>query len=211
MHLIKRTVRVPALALVLALGAAFAYQAIGQRTGSASPTVVVTVNLGAVLEGLEQRSVAEAEIKELGDRSQAEDQRRQKEIEDLRTQLENLPEADEEARDAVREQIARVALQYQAWGRFALEQLDMEKSLRYRDLDRSIKSAIAQLCEIEGYDIVLMDDSQQELTVSRDSRVSREVQVLQQMTSRRIVYVNPVADITDELIERMNNAYSAGG
>jgi len=211
MHLIKRTVRVPALALVLALGAAFAYQAIGQRTGSASPTVVVTVNLGAVLDGLEQRSAAEAEIKELGDRSQAEDQRRQKEIEDLRTQLENIPEADEEARDAVREQIARVALQYQAWGRFALEQLDMEKSLRYRDLDRSIKSAIAQLCEIEGYDIVLMDDSQQELVINRDSRVSRGVQVLQQMASRRIVYVNPVADITDEIIERMNNAYNAGG
>jgi len=211
MHLIKRTVRVPALALVLALGAAFAYQAIGQRTGSASPTVVVTVNLGAVLDGLEQRSVAEAEMNELGDRSQAEDQRRQKEIEDLRTQLENIPEADEEARDAVREQIARVALQYQAWGRFALEQLDMEKSLRYRDLDRSIKSAIAQLCEIEGYDIVLMDDSQQELAINRDSRVSRGVQVLQQMASRRIVYVNPVADITDEIIERMNNAYNAGG
>jgi Skp family chaperone for outer membrane proteins len=210
MHSIKQSVRLPGLLLVLVVGVIITCQAIGQRPGTASSTVVVAVNLRTVLDGLEQRSVAEAEVEEIKDRILAEDGQRKQELQDLRAQFDNIPEADEDARDALQEQLARQALDYDAWSRFSLEQVDIETSLRLRDLHRAIKSAIAELCEIEGYDIVLVDDSQQELTVNRDSRVSREVQVLQQMISRRMMYVNPVADITDELIERMNNAYNAG-
>lgn len=211
MHSIKQSVRLPGLLLVLVVGVIIACQAIGQRPGTASSTVVVTVDLRTVLDGLEQRSVAEAEIEEMKDGILAEDEQRKEQLQGLRTQYDNIPEADEDARDALREQIAREALDYDAWSRFSLEQVDIETSLRLRDLHRAIKSAIAELCEIEGYDIVLVDDSQQELTINRESRLSREVQVRQQMTSRRIMYVNPVADITDELVERMNNAYNAGG
>lgn len=211
MHSIKQSVRLPGLLLVLVVGVIIACQAIGQRPGAASSTVVVAVNLRTVLDGLEQRSVAEAEIEEMKDGILAEDEQRKEQLQGLRTQYDNIPEADEDARDALREQIAREALDYDAWSRFSLEQVDIETSLRLRDLHRAIQSAIAELCEIEGYDIVLVDDSQQELTINRESRLSREVQVRQQMTSRRIMYVNPVADITDELVERMNNAYNAGG
>ncbi|MDY7108807.1 MAG: hypothetical protein SYC29_09235 [Planctomycetota bacterium] len=211
MHSIKRTVRLPGFLLLLALAVLLASQAIGQRGGAASPSVVVTVNLRQVLDGLEQRSLAKAEVEEMKNRILAEDERRQEALQELRTRYDNIPESDEEARDAMREQIARQALDDEAWRRFALEQVDIEWSLRLRDLDRAIKTAIAELCEIEGYDVVLLDDSQQELTVNRESRVSREVQVLQQMTSRRLMYVTPEADITAELIERMNNAYQAGG
>jgi Skp family chaperone for outer membrane proteins len=209
MHSIKRTVRLPGLLLLLALAVIVAGQAIGQRRSAASPTVVVTVNLRQVLDGLEQRSAAKAEVEEMKNRIITEDEKRQEALQELSTQYENIPEADEEARDAMREQIARQALDDEAWRRFSLEQVDIEWSLQLRDLDRAIKSAIAELCEVEGYDVVLIDDSQQELTVNRDSRLSREVQVLQQMTSRRLMYVTPEADITAELIERMNNAYQA--
>jgi Skp family chaperone for outer membrane proteins len=211
MHSIKRTVPLPGLLLMLATGVLVIGQAIGQRSNVASPTSVATVNLRQVLDGLEQRSVAEAEVKEMKDRILAQDEEKKQELQELRMQLDNVPESDDAAREALREGIARKALDYDAWSRFSLEQVDIETSLRLRDLDRAIKSAIAELSEVEGYDIVLMDDSQEELTVSRDSRLSREVQVLQQMTSRRMMYVNPAVDITAELIERMNNAYHAGG
>jgi Skp family chaperone for outer membrane proteins len=210
MHSIKRTVRLPGLLLVLAMGAIIVGQAIGQRSNVAAPTAVATVNLRQVLDGLEQRSVAEAEVQEMKDRILAEDEQKKAEMQDLTTQYKNIPETDEAARNAMREEIARKALDNDAWRRFSLEQVDIETSLRLRDLDRAIHSAIAELCEVEGYDVVLMDDSQEELTIDHDSRLTREVQVLQQMTSRRMVYVNPTVDITAELIERMNNAYHAG-
>ena len=40
--------------------------------------------------------------------------------------------------------------------------------------------------------------------------MSREAQVIQQMTSRTVMYVDPSRDVTDELIARMNNAFKAG-
>jgi hypothetical protein len=46
--------------------------------------------------------------------------------------------------------------------------------------------------------------------VNPESRASRESQVTQQLFSRRVLYADPVVDITDELVERMNNAYKSG-
>ena len=103
-----------------------------------------------------------------------------------------------------------VALETQAWRMFATEQVDIEASLRLRDLDRSIKSAVTQLAEINGYDIVLVDDSGRELSIDAQSKASREIQVKAQMNARRLLYTNPEVDVTDELIERMNNAFNAG-
>ena len=64
---------------------------------------------------------------------------------------------------------------------------------------------------LKGYDFVLMDDTSAELAVNPESKVAREIQVKQQMTARRSLYVNPAMDITDQLIQRMNNAFNAGG
>ncbi len=112
--------------------------------------------------------------------------------------------------DVDREKIAMALLQYEGWKRFAVEQLDIEQSLLFRDLDRAINKAIKELCEIEGYDLVLMNDAAKELAINPESQMSRVAQVRQQMTSRRVLYVGPKTDITDELTIRMNNAFKAG-
>jgi Skp family chaperone for outer membrane proteins len=146
----------------------------------------------------------------MAEKMRAEDADRTKQLEALRRQLDDIPEGDVEARRATEEEIAMVALETQAWRMFASEQLDIEASLRLRDLDRSIKGAVAQFAQINGYDIVLVDDSGRELSIDAQSKASREMQVKAQMNARRLLYTNPEVDVTDELIERMNNAFNAG-
>ena len=66
------------------------------------------------------------------------------------------------------------------------------------------------MAESEGYDLVIVDDSKAPFTENPDARVSREGHILQQIAVRRIMYANPMIDITQDLIVRMNNANNAG-
>lgn len=209
----KRSLTVPVALLVLGMAGFLTYQVTGQRSGGAGTgcACVVSVNLPAVIDGLNQRAEAVLQLEDLRSRTLAEDEERKTRITQLREQLLEIPEADLDRREEAGEELARVALDYQAWRQFAMEQLDIEKSLMWRELDRVVTEAVAELAEISGYHLVLMDDSGQELGVNPESKISRELQVQQQMTSRRLLYVAPVADVTDELIERMNNAFNAGG
>jgi Skp family chaperone for outer membrane proteins len=208
MQSIKRRVTVSGLILVLVLSVFAVHQTLGARGAFARPTTVVAVDLAAVLDGLQQRSVAEAELKQMGAELAAEEQRRVEELQALRQRREEAPEADHATLD---EQLDRAMVKFEAWRQLQLERVDQETALRWQALDRSVRKAIAEMAEVEGYDIVLTDDSSVELGLNPALQASRENQIRQQMSARRLLYLNPEVDITDELIERMNNAFSAGG
>ena len=199
-----------AIALIAGYGPALAEQA------GVKPAVIATVRLSTVLEKLDQRGEALANMTAMSQQVRADEAKRKEEITKLQEQLEAMrkdlvdkpvtPEA-----MALQEQLAQKTLRFQAWSRFTLDRVDIEKALQYQDIYRSIKTAAAAMATANGYDIVLVDDSQGELTTTPDARVSREAQVIQQIIGRRMLYANPALDITDELITRMNNAHKAAG
>lgn len=197
--------------LVLVLSGIVAYRVLAQVGGGDGCACVVSVNLPAVLEGLAERGEAEAELRTMADEMIAEDSERKQVIEDLRKQFTDIPEADREARADLGDRLTLEVLEYQGWRAYSAERLDIEKSLQLRELDRRVRRAIDDLAMLKGYDFVLMDDTSAELSVNPESKLAREVQVKQQMTARRSLYVNPAMDITDQLIQRMNNAFNAGG
>lgn len=203
-----RTVGLLALASVLV---AFACVGVGTagRVMLAPPTSVVTVNLPMVLEKLDERVRAELRLKSMAEEMQSEDEEWQERIKAKQAALNDVPEADLAKRQKLGEELALMVLEFEAWRRFATESVDIEKSLLLRDLDYSVKRAIKELAEANGYDIVMMDDTGQQLAVNPESQIPRELQVKQQMVARRLLYVNPAVDITDQLIERMNNAFNA--
>ncbi len=147
----------------------------------------------------------------MADAMTAEDSERKQAIGDLQGQMADIPETDLEARADVGERLALEVLEYQGWRAYAAQRLDIEKSLQLRDLDRKVRKAIKDLATLRGYDFVLKDDTSAELAVNPESKLAREIQIKQQMTARRSLYANPALDITDQLIQRMNNAFNAGG
>ena len=211
MQSIKSTAKLTGIMVAVALATTFAYQAMATRSLFMAPTTVVVVDLPAVLGGLQQRSAAETELAAMGERIKAEGEKWQAELEAMNTQFEEIPETDIAARDALEDKFARKALEFQEWQRYKAEQADIEKSLLMQDLYRQIREAISEMAEIEGYDIVLMDDSEQELILNPEARISRDGQVRQQIRSKRVLFSKPAVDITEELIERMNNEFAAGG
>ena len=96
-----------------------------------------------------------------------------------------------------------------AWLRFTQQEIDIDKSLMLENLFRSMQSAAKELAEIEGIDLVIIDDAGKQFELLPKSQLSREGQVQLQMRSRRVLYRDSAIDISEELIIRMNNDYAA--
>ena len=192
------------------LGVVITGEVTGSRGMFARPAAVAVVNLPAVLEGLEQRAVAEADLIRMAQEIESENDRWREELEGIDAQLKEMPKADEAKRQALQEQGERKLLEYEQWKRYKTDRIDIEKSLLMRDLYKKVHESIEELAAIEGYDIVLADDSVDDIAVQPDSPVTRENQVQRQIRSLRVLFANSAVDITDQLIERMNNAFSAG-
>jgi Skp family chaperone for outer membrane proteins len=194
--------------LIALLTAVVTYQAVGHRAG-AVPTTVATVSLMRVMEGLTQRGEAEIELRRMRDEIEAEAERRQGELEQMRdTLLEQPAVPDLEPR---REALERGLIELQYWLELKREQVDVEMSIQYQQLYRSIKESVAEMADANGYDLVVVDDAEGELVVNPDARMSREAQIRQQIIARRLLYTSETVDVTNDLIQRMNNRYAAGG
>jgi Skp family chaperone for outer membrane proteins len=211
MNAMIRTVSVSAIAFATTVAGLLAYQAgAGSRLGF-RPTVVVTVSLSEVIEKLDQRGEAESSLKAKTDQMKARDDKEKADLKVMSDQLKAMPEdPNSKERQELEEKYAMAGFEYQAWARFASDTMDIERSLLLQDLYSSVKKAVKDMATSEGFDIVLVDDSQGELTLNPNIRADRETQIRQQVAARRMLYGNPDVDITDELITRMNNAHKAG-
>ncbi len=196
------------LALVLVAVTALVYQAGGRPSAQQRPITVAKVNLGKALSGLEQRADAEAGLKALADTIIAERKQQEDDVKRMQAELEGM--GDTEQRQKREEELALAVLKYEGRRQFQAEKLDLERALLLQDIYRDMTEAIRELAETEGYDLIVVDDSEGEMGWSNESKISREVQVLQQIRGRRVLYGSPAIDVTDNLIARMNNAYRAG-
>lgn len=208
MKSIRISINRPTLLVMVCLAGVIVHQASGRRAMTVGPTVVVTVNRAVVLEGLNEKAKAQVDLKRMSDELEVENDKFRNELKELNTQLENAStDAD---RHRLTRELEKKTLKHRGFILFANETLDVERYLLFESLYRSIASAIEQMAKAEGYDIVLVDDTSVEFTVNSKLNITREVQIKQQIASRRIMYSNPAVDITEALIIRMNNAYNAG-
>jgi Skp family chaperone for outer membrane proteins len=207
MNRTTRRSNVPLVILVVAFAAIAGYQALAQRGAAISPPIIATVRIEPLFDGLQERAEAKSEISTLEEELIAERDRRQESISAKELELEDVVAA--ARREALSDEIALERVRLQFWFQEARMELEVEKALRLQNLYKSVKRAIADLAEAEGYDIVILNDSSDELPFDREIRMPAQLQILQQITSRKLLYLNPATDVTDDLIVRMNNAYRA--
>lgn len=213
--------RILGVSVALLLAGTIAVQALAAYSRAGQPTVIVTVNLSKVMENLDQRAASTARLNAMRDGLNKEQETRAAELKQYTTEADSIqaqlatttdPKAkndlDQKLQD-LQERAAQATLGFQAWFNFSTEKADIEAALAMQDLYRSIKTAAAQMSDANGYDLVLVDDSQGELSTNPEARVPRVDQIRQQVASRRMLHAAASIDITNELTERMNNAFKA--
>ena len=199
-----------ALSLVFAViivSFAISWKADAERYAAMSPTVVATVNLSTVMDGLSERADLSAELAAKVQVIQAEDKRRTEELQTRAMELDDV--VDPERLAALQDELDLLLLQRGAWQQFSQQEIDIDRSLMLEGIFQSMKDAALELAEIEGIDLIMIENSEQGLQIVPDNRVSREQQVGEQISSRRVLWREQAIDISDELIIRMNNDYAA--
>ncbi len=205
MNRIPRHITVSTLLLTVAMGTVLGYTALGQHAVAPDAAVVAVVRIDALFDELQQRADARIALRRMELDVTDEHRSRAEEITSLQAELENVVAA--MRRQELEDDIVIKQLQLRLWQQAAAMELEVEKALQLQDLYRSMRAATEALATAEGYDLVLVDDSSDDLPFDRESRVSPQIQVLQQIATRKILYRNSALDITMDLATRMNNKF----
>ncbi len=207
MKSMKITMNLPIFVIVVLLAVMAGYEVLAGRAAAPTPAVVAVVRIEPLFDGLKQRAEAAAGVAQLLGEIETQVQARQEAIELLREEHKNAVDATE--REALADKIALETLKNDFWLQTAKREHELEKAVRLQDLYKKVFDAIQTLALTEGYDLVIVDDSGAELTFERGSRVLPQVQVVQKLAMRKLLFVNPSLDITEDLIMRMNNEFNA--
>jgi Skp family chaperone for outer membrane proteins len=164
--------------------------------------------MDTLVENLDERADAKAEVARMEREIANEQKTRQDELTKLEEEFKDLLPGP--MKEDLRERIALKGMQFKSWYEGSTEELEAEKALRLKDLYRKIKIAIKAMAETAGYDIVIQNDESSDLPFESDSRIPAQVQVLQQISSRKVLYLKPAVDVTQDLVVRMNNEHRAG-
>tara|TARA_Y100001970_G_C14125701_1_gene798820 strand:- start:121 stop:732 length:612 start_codon:yes stop_codon:yes gene_type:complete len=169
---------------------------------------VVSVNLAKVFSSLDENSAYESKIRVMIEKAKDEEEKRKIEFEQM---VERYNVAAGKDKKDISEEIDLYRLESDAWARFALRERDLEQSLIIEDKYRKIKGVVASLAKVNGWKVVLFDDSDLSFGYDESSKASRAVQFQKQILNRRILWQDQGVDVSDLVIDRMNNDYAANG
>ena len=195
MSVLKRELALPlgfALAAVLIV---VGHEAFGRKATYAPASHVATVDLAKIFERINVNKSWEVEIMGLAERLNVEANSRQ---EAIGRKLEDAEKATNES-DAqkIRDSAALMKLELDEWAKLKQLELDRERALMWKAMYKAIRDQANAIAMADGWDIVLVNDSLGELTLSNEANVSREQQVLTQILNRRLLYASELTDITD--------------
>jgi len=170
---------------------------------AAPPTAVATVNVGKILTELSQSGSWQMQFNNLVNSIKAEGNKRQESLKEMRESADKL--TDPTQRQQGLDAFALKQLQSEEWLKLRQVEVDRERSLMWKSLIRSAREESKNVAESEGYQLVLLDDT--EAVIDADPKVNapRETQVIQQISSIRVLYAAKTIDITEKVMVRIQN------
>lgn len=195
--------------LVAALGSVAWVSGVASAQGGAKAPAasVAVVNVGRVLELLDEKAQRVAELGEYGDRLQAGIRDIQARVEEAYADLQVLPKGNAQYVSKQDEAI-RLEMKLQGEEEFAKFRFNERMQRTKMELFDKIVSAAGVYAQREGYDIVLNDDSDMTLPDERIGQMNDQT-FMAFVRGRRVIFRTDGVDITDEVAQLMNNQHKA--
>ncbi len=190
--------------IAILVSAAFVWRASANASRPpAQPTAIAVIDIVDIIEGLNEREVLESQLNLRMEARQAQLKEVIEELKTLEADVQMLTRGTDEYREKLREGVEKQAVANARREALAqIESIDMGSVMA--GLYAKIEAAIADISEREGYDIVLLDDS--EFTIPEGAP---NPDVYRAIVTRSVVYRHDSIDITDQVITLMNNEFSA--
>lgn len=171
---------------------------------SAQPSAVGNVDIRRIMDKIQQRGEMEIELTQMSNRFEQELKTRKEQIESRAKESDAVTDPAE--RQSLRDGLAFEQLQLKEWATIKQMELDGEQARRWENLYRSIVGEADKLAQSEGYQYVLVYDGTSEFQRDRRSQMPLSQQVVEQISRRRVLYAAKADDLTEKLIQRMNNS-----
>jgi Skp family chaperone for outer membrane proteins len=183
---------------VLSLGA----MAIGASAMmAAKPTAIAVVDVVKVRNALEEAREVTAEIERELQKFQNEDKARIQEIEELRQDL-DLLEASTPAYDEKRQDLLFKMVEARTWQEVKKAQLNSEHAIQLERLYMKIVGAARDIGQLRGFDIVMSAERKIDFTKAN----AQEIDAL--VALRKLLWYTEEIDITEQVIQKMNNDFA---
>ena len=191
-------------AIVLFLSTLFVWNA--SATSSRPPaqaTAIGTVDIMVVLEGLNERDVLQAQLDERTKLRQAQLDEVLKDLGTLEEDMKLLNPGTDEYRQKLQEGIEKQPLA-KTRREVLMQIVSIDNGTVMSELFSEIESAIQNIAQREGYDIVLFDDTSFEVPTDVPNP-----DVVRAIITKSIIYRHDSIDITQQVITLMNNEFGA--
>jgi len=177
-------------------------RSLAQGGPAATGTVTVAVcDVAQVFDGYVRGQELTAEFLKRGERLQAEDEQRLKAIDELTSELEGLLEGSKEYERRFNE-IQRLKMDREVWMRYETALAERDRLRLTKEMYDEIMAVVGKIAAQRGINIVLYHKADMEKAETR-------AQLLQQMELRKVIYSSKAADITEDVLAAVNDAYRA--
>jgi Skp family chaperone for outer membrane proteins len=197
-----RSNRTTSVIVILAalLLAGWSITAIAQQAQPAHPTRVAVVDVEKVFNALEEKTSIEAGLQGNADKLKQDGQRRQGELKQMEEDLGILAPGSD-AYTKKQEELLIKAAELRAWGEVMNKKLQQERGLQIGSVYRKMLEAIGRIAKQGGYDLVLFKEKEANFATASPETLSTLIQV------RKVLYSADDMDLTDRVIQVMNNEF----
>ncbi len=196
MH-ITRNILIASTALMVLVVGMVSVNAQGVLSGE--PTSVGVVDLRNLYESLREKQQIDAEVETIRSRLTAERDARQKEIDQLRQDLDMLVPGTPPYAEA-QEKYEKAALDYQLWAAYEQNKAGRENSTRIEALTKKAETAIQAVAEAQGVDLVLFKQQ----TIRTGTNAQGRVQAA---NINVVAWASNSVDVTNAVAQHMNNEF----
>lgn len=174
----------------------------GQDQGPSAPLKIATANTSKIFRGMKETTDVQARLDAQRKALAKEEQSRRQKVEDLRSQLELLnPDAPQY--EQANQEFMEEAIEFKNWGEVGQAQLARVEKVQSKMLFDKITSAIAELAKERGIDLVVAEQPAFNI-----ERMTSE-QLTQAMAQRQVLYTSAAADLTGDVIARLDEQFNA--
>lgn len=161
------------------------------------PAVLASVDLERLYNALDRQAEADAEVQRFTDQLNAQTEQMRRAIDDLRVDLDSFQPGSADYK-RLQDELELAAMNFRAQVEFNKSKIEAKRAELIRNIYNQIKEAISSYAQANGIDAVYLDDSKPPIELADPQRT------MQQISARRMLYSADALDITDALIQVMN-------
>jgi Skp family chaperone for outer membrane proteins len=166
----------------------------------ARPTAIAVIDVEKAMVALEEKTQVEADMKTEFEQIKQEHENRRNKLKQMKEDMDLLqPGTDAYMKKA--EEFNLEGMQLDGWYKYKQARMQSESVLQLGNMYRKLMDTIAKIAGESGYDMVLFKEKQPNFTNVKPEALSAIISM------RKVLWVRNDLDITDQVVQRMNNEW----